>query len=104
MHVKEVQSFLGFANFYCHFINNYSDIVVALNRLTHEDVPFNWTVECQAAFQQLKDTFTTAPILMHFDPHQPIIIKTDGSNYAIAAILLQISPEDYNIHSVAFHS
>lgn len=102
--VKEVQSFLGFANFYHHLINNYSDIIVALNMLTCKDVPFNWTVDCQAMFQQLKDTFTTAPILMHFDLHQPIIIETDGSDYAIAAILSQISPEDNGIHPVAFHS
>ena len=32
--VKDIQSFLGFANFYCHFIYNYSDIVVLLTRLT----------------------------------------------------------------------
>lgn len=102
--IKEVQSFLGFANFYHCFINNYSDIIVALNRLMCKDVPFNWTVECQATFQQLKDTFTTAPILMHFNPCQPIIIETDGSDYAITAILSQILPEDNDIHPVAFHS
>ena len=28
--VKELQSFLGFANFYCHFIDNYSGVVLAL--------------------------------------------------------------------------
>lgn len=66
--VKEVQSFLGFANFYHHFINNYSDIVVALDRLTCKDVPFNWTVECQAMFQNSRTHLPLLPsscILTH---------------------------------------
>jgi len=32
--VKDIQSFLGFANFYCWFIFNYSDIVISLTCLT----------------------------------------------------------------------
>ena len=31
--VKDIQSFLGFANFYCQFIFNYSDIVISLTYL-----------------------------------------------------------------------
>ena len=34
--VKDIQSFLGFANFYQWFIDNYSDIVTPLTRLTHK--------------------------------------------------------------------
>jgi len=37
--VKDIQSFLGFANFYCQFIFNYSDIVILLTRLTQKDIP-----------------------------------------------------------------
>ena len=81
--VKDVQSFLGFANFYRRFIANYSDIVTPMNRLTRKDTPFVWSPECQAAFEALKDAFTTAPILTHFDPANPIVIETDGSDYAI---------------------
>ena len=32
--VNNIQSFLGFANFYCQFIFNYSDIVISLTHLT----------------------------------------------------------------------
>jgi hypothetical protein len=37
--VKDIQSFLGFTNFYCRFIYNYLDIVVPLTRLTRKDAP-----------------------------------------------------------------
>ena len=40
--VKDVQSFLGFTNFYCRFIYNYSDIVVPLTQLTHKGITFNF--------------------------------------------------------------
>lgn len=102
--VKDVQSFLGFADFYRQFIANYSDIVTPLNRLTRKDTPFDWNTDCQQAFDGLKKAFTMAPVLTHFDPANPIVVKTDGSDYAVAAILLQVTPKDGNLHPVAFHS
>ena len=102
--IKEVQSFLGFANFYRRFIANYSDIVVPLTRLTCKDTPFIWSPACQTAFKGLKHAFTTAPVLIHFDTKLPIVVETDGSNYAITAILSQVTVEDGDLHPVAFHS
>jgi len=51
--VKDIQSFLGFANFYCWFIYNYLDIVVPLTRLTCKDVPWNFLDECWKSFLSL---------------------------------------------------
>ena len=64
--VKEVQSFLGFANFYRKFINGYSTLACPLNSLTRKGAKFQWTPEAQAAFQSLKTAFTLAPILHRF--------------------------------------
>jgi hypothetical protein len=66
--LKDIYTFLGFANFYRHFIHNYSHIVQALTFLTHKGVLFAWSMEQQTAFNTLKATFTLAPILAHFDP------------------------------------
>ena len=44
--VKEIQSFLGFANFYHRFIFNYSDIVVPLTWLAWKDAPWNFSEDC----------------------------------------------------------
>ena len=48
---KEVQSFLGFTNFYCHFMEGFSCIAHPLFNLTKKDVPFTWMTNCKAAFQ-----------------------------------------------------
>ena len=57
----------------------------------------------RATFNLLKDAFTSAPVLTHWIPDRPIIIETDASDYALAAIL-SIELEDGEIHPVAFHS
>ena len=85
--VKDIQSFLGFANFYRHFIYNYSNIVTSLTCLTCKGVPWTFTDSCQTAFQQLKEAFTSAPILVHWVPDALMIVETDTSDYAIAGIL-----------------
>lgn len=102
--VRDIQSFLGFANFYRRFIDEYSQIALPLTRRTRKDTPFVWDEACQGAFDKLKAAFTTAPILAHFDPALPTIVETDASDYAVAAIISQISAEDGELHPVAFHS
>ena len=54
MTVKQVPSFLGFGNFYRKFISHYSDLARSLNDLTKKDKKFEWTTECQEAFDTLK--------------------------------------------------
>src|SRR6266481_6686441 len=84
--VKQVQSFIGFTNFYRRFIINFSETATPLTRLTWKDIKFLWGPDHQAAFEKLKVAFTQAPVLTHFDPANPIVVETDASDYAIAAI------------------
>jgi len=101
--VKDIQSFLGFANFYRRFIADYSHIVVPLTRLTRKDVKFFFDDDARKSFLALKSAFTSAPILTHWVPDKPIIVETDASDYALGAIL-SIKTDDGEIHPVAFHS
>lgn len=101
--VKDVQSFLGFCNFYCHFIFGYCDIIIPLTWLTHKNTPWNFDKDCGTAFKKLKEEFTHAPILTHWVPDASIIVETDASDYALAAIL-STHTSDGDIHPVAFHS
>ena len=54
------------------------------------------------AFDSLKEAFTTALILGHWDPEAPMILKTDASNCILAAILSTWS--NGKVHPIAFHS
>ena len=94
--VCDIQSFLGFANFYQRFVDRYSAITVPLTRLTRKGLPWNFTQECQDAFNKLKLTFTSAPILF-------LVVETDASDYALAAILSTYTPNG-ELHPIAFHS
>src|SRR3979490_655475 len=101
--IKDIQSFLGFANFYRRFIFNYSDITIPLTRLTRKGRPWAWTKAVEKAFDFLKTAFTSAPILRHGEPDRILVVETDTSDYALAAILSTIDSEG-EIHPVAFHS
>jgi RNase H-like domain found in reverse transcriptase len=102
--VKDIQSFLGFVNFYRRFIYNYSDITVLLTQLTRKGIKWNFSKDCQTAFETLKRAFTTAPVLTHWVPDAPILLETDASDYALAAILFIVSPDNGQVHPIAFHS
>jgi len=102
--LTEVQSFLGFANFYRRFIKDYSRIAKPLTELTKKSgKEWVWGREAEQAFQELKRRFTMAPILVHFDPARAVIIETDPSDFAIGAVLSQHNDEK-RLHPVAFHS
>ena len=63
--VKDIQSFLDFANFYYWFIFNYSDIVILLTCLTQKDILWKFNSSYCDAFNSLKKVFTSTPILTH---------------------------------------
>src|ERR1700730_19078114 len=91
--VKDIQSFLGFANFYRRFIHRYSDIITPMTRLTRKNIPWLWSDDCQSAFDSLKSAFSSALILSHFIPGAPLIVKTDASDYTVAAILSTVAAD-----------
>jgi len=100
--MKDIQSFLGFTNFYRYFIFNYSDIVILLTCLTRKDTPWNFDNRCRKAFNTLKQAFTSAPILTHWVLGTQLIMETDALDYTLAAIL-SIITKDNEIHPIAFH-
>jgi hypothetical protein len=102
--LNEVQSFLGFAHFYWHFIRDYSRVARPLKELTKRDAKvWKLTDEGAHAFDELKLRFTTAPILAHFEPKQLVIIETDTSDFSLGAVLSQRDDKN-RVHPVATHS
>ena len=87
--VKDIRSFLGHAGFYRRFIASFSAIARPLCNLLSQDVPFDWTPECQASFDRLKSLLTSAPIMQPPDWTLPFEIMCDASDCAIGAVLGQ---------------
>jgi hypothetical protein len=92
---REVQVFLGFTNFYRRFIREYSKIARPLTSILKGSIKgkkhreFKWGEEQQKAFNQLRTAFTTAPVLIYFDPAKPIRVETDASRVAYSGVLSQ---------------
>src|SRR5712664_768541 len=101
--VKEVQIFIGFANFYRRFIKDFSKICKPITETLKGDArKFNWGPEQNKAFEELKSRFTSAPILCHFFPDRETIVETDASDFALGCVLSQF--KDKRLHPVAFNS
>lgn len=101
--LKDVQRFLGFANFYRRFIRIYSSIAVPLTALTQKDMPFFWTPVANDAFSLLKQAFTTASVLLHLDFTKPFTLETDASDFVLGAVLSQADTQGV-LHPVEFQS
>ena len=100
---KEVQSFLGFINFYQRFIQDFLHHACPLFNLKN-DVKWFWSMDEQSAFNTLKSLVTSALILTSPDNSWPFHIEADSSDFATGAVLSQESSEDGKWHPVAFLS
>jgi hypothetical protein len=88
--VLDIQTFLGFANFYRRFIKNFSLLTKPITSLLKKDCSFNWGRAQEEAFSKLKEAFTSSPILHTFDSQLDTVLETDASDYALGAILSQV--------------
>lgn len=88
--VKGVRSFLGFANFYRVFIENFAAIAAPLVALTAKDTPWKWGEPEQSAFEHLKKRFMSGGLLAGWNPEEPdTVVETDASGHGVGGRLLQ---------------
>ena len=88
MKIKDVESFLGFANFYWRFIHNFSHTVRPLNKLKGKK-EWKWEKEHQEAFEKLKEKITSQPVLSLLRREGKFRVKMDASGHAIGGVLSQ---------------
>jgi len=86
--VKDVRKFLGLANYYRRFIKDFAQVARPINVLTRKDVKWQWGVEQQKAFNELKRVFTTKPVLVALDLDKEFRVEADVSNYTTGGVLL----------------
>ncbi|WPJ61302.1 hypothetical protein SMAC4_13436 [Sordaria macrospora] len=101
--VTGVRGFLGFVNFYRRFIKGFGGIAKPLNDLAKKDTAFNWTKECDDAFNKLKQIILDDPILMLPDPDKEFEVETDASDWAMGGQLGQRDGQN-RLHPIAFFS
>ena len=87
--VRQVRTFLGMASYYRSFVQDFSKRALPLTTLTKKNVTFNWGVDEDKAFQDLKKILTEEPVLTLPDFSKPFVLMTDGSSSGLGAILGQ---------------
>uniref|UniRef100_A0A674ED49 Gypsy retrotransposon integrase-like protein 1 n=1 Tax=Salmo trutta TaxID=8032 RepID=A0A674ED49_SALTR len=103
--VKEVQRFLGFANYYRRFIRGFGQVAAPITSLLKRGpVRLQWTAEADRAFGQLRALFTSAPVLAHPDPSLAFIVEVDASEAGNGAVLSQRAGMPPKLHPCAFFS
>lgn len=85
--VKDIQSFLGFTNFYRRFIKDFSRMAKPLNLLLQKEQKWKWADEEKDTFKRIKKQFTRAPVLLHPNIDTPFFLETDCSDYTRGAVL-----------------
>ena len=117
--IRDIQVLLRLANFSWRLIQEFSKIAAPLTSMlkTTTSSPANpkktpkapgnsnfLTPEAKLAFSWLRQAFTEAPILHHFDPERYIRIETEAFDYVIGGILSQLSSKSGQWHPVALFS
>ncbi|KMQ84832.1 reverse ribonuclease integrase, partial [Lasius niger] len=87
--VKQVRQFLGMASWYRRFVANFSTIAAPLTRLTKKNARWTWGTDEEGAFQELKRTLISAPVLACPDFTRRFVLQTDASNSGLGAVLTQ---------------
>ena len=85
--VKDVQKFLGLANYYRWFVKDFVKIARPLHEMTRKKIKWSWKEKQQKAFEKLKKKFTTELVLVISDLDRKMRVETDTLDFAIGEVL-----------------
>ena len=101
--MKDMQKFLGLANYYRRFVKDFAMIAKPLHKTTRKDKKWSWGERQQKAFEELKKRFTTEPVLVTPDLDKEMRVEADASDFATGGVLL-MKCEDEKWRPVAYIS
>ena len=85
--VKDIQKFLGLANYYCRFIEGFATVARPLHDLVKKDKKWEWTEREENVFKELKERFTQEPVLVAPDIDKKMRMEVDALDYATGRVL-----------------
>ena len=91
------------SSYYRRFIRGYAGIAHPLHAFTKKNTLFQWSDDCQAAFDTLKLRLCST-ILAYPSSNLPYILETDASGRGLGAVLSQRHKDDGQVHQIAFAS
>ena len=101
--IKDVQKFLGLANYYRWFVKDFAKIAKPLHETTRKGKKWEWGEKQQKAFEELKRRFTTEPVLVTPDLDKEMRVEADASDFATGGVL-SMKCEDEKWRPVAYIS
>ena len=85
--IKDMQKFLGLANYYCRFIEGFATVARPLHDLVKKDKKWDWMEKQEKTFKELKEQFTKEPVLAAPDIDKKIRMEVDASDYMMGGVL-----------------
>ena len=101
--MKDVQKFLGLANYYRQFVKDFTKIAKPLYEITRKETKWSWRERQQKVFEELKKRFTMEPVLVTPDLDKEMRVEMNASDFAMEEILL-MKCEDEKWRLVAYIS
>ena len=101
--VKNVQKFLGLANYYRWFVKDFAKIAKSLHEMTRKETKWNWGERQQKVFEELKERFITKPVLVTPDLDKEMRVEANMLDFAMGGVL-SMKCEDERWRPVAYIS
>ena len=95
---RQLRSFIGIINYYRDMWKGRSGILTPLSSMTSKEAKWNWTSECQEAFDKIKKLVSRETLLSYPDFNKTFEIHTDASKVQLGAVISQ------NNKPIAFYS
>ena len=81
---------LGMETYLGKFVPNFLEVTSKLRELQRTDTEFRWDDSIHGkAFRELKEMFTTSPVLRFYDVIKPVVIQCDASSTGLGAVIFQ---------------
>ena len=86
---KQLRSFIGLINYYRDMWKQRSSILTPLSSMTSKQAKWNWSKECQKAFDTIKKLVSRETLLSYPNFNKPFVIHTDASKLQLGAVISQ---------------